>query len=379
MRRAVQLCVGLLCGSVVWAQTTPPTYNFVQNGVQSATVDNSTGVPRLMINGQPVPPLLFFFNTQVPASVIAAGVKGLQYLAPQMQDANAAGIHIFSMGFDSWPWDAGSAANPPSFSASDQEMAQLLKTDPQAVFLLRIPVSPPANWSGWANYAQWGPNEDNLYLDGTSAPISIASNVYFQGFIAGVKLMVQHYESSSYASHILGYHIAGQNTGEWFPANYRNEGLDYSPASTAAFRSWLLQKYGTDQALSNAWGFSVTIAKAPIPVPDPGSFPIASAAQGAAVQEFYSLPSEQNMVHRWQLRLRHDSDPDGDTRHRPAVHAMDRRSHRQHQSRHAQDGHIQKRDGDLRLRAECSHHRAGEQPLCHRPLYHGGWNQLGRA
>jgi hypothetical protein len=166
-----------------------------------------------MINGQPVPPLLFFFNTQVPASVIAAGVKGLQYLAPQMQDANAAGIHIFSMGFDSWPWDAGSAANPPSFSASDQEMAQLLKTDPQAVFLLRIPVSPPANWSGWANYAQWGPNEDNLYLDGTSAPISIASNVYFQGFIAGVKLMVQHYESSSYASHISRLSYCGAEHG----------------------------------------------------------------------------------------------------------------------------------------------------------------------
>jgi uncharacterized protein (TIGR03437 family) len=296
MRKAVLLCIGLLFGALVWGQTAPPTYDFVKNGVQSASVDNSTGVPRLMINGQPVPPLLFFFNTGIPDAVIAAGVKGDQYLAPQMKDANAAGIHIFSMSFDRWPWDAGSAANPPDFSASDQELTQLLKVDPQAVFLLRIPVAPPGNWSGWATYAQWGKNEDNLYLDGTSSLISIASNVYLQGFIAGVNLMVQHYESSAFAPHILGYHITGQNTGEWFPANYSMKGLDYSPASTTAFRSWLLQKYGTDQTLSKAWGASATIASAPIPVPAPGTFPITGAAAGTAIQEFYSLPSEQNMV-----------------------------------------------------------------------------------
>jgi hypothetical protein len=270
------------------AQTAPPTYDFVKNGVQSAKVDNSTGVPRLQINGQPVPPLLFFYNTQ--------GVEGLQYLAPQMQKAMAAGIHIYSFNFYHWPWDPGTAAQPADFSTSDQEMDQLLKSDPQAVFLLRIPVVPPTNWSGWANYAQWGKTEDNQYLDGTSAPISIASDVYFQGFLAGVTLAIQHYEASSYAPHILGYHITGQNTGEWFPANYREEGLDYSAANAAAFRSWLQQKYGTDQSFSAAWGRSVTIAAAPIPIPPAGRFPIKGASKGDSVLAFYSLPSQQDWV-----------------------------------------------------------------------------------
>ena len=273
---------------VVWAQPTTPTYDFAKNGVQSAKVDNSTGVPRLLINGQPVPPLLFFYNT--------GGVSGLQYLAPQMQKAVAAGIHIYSFGLSNWPWDPGTAAKPADFSAADQEMDQLLKSDPQAVFLLRIPALPPPDWSGWANHDQWGKNEDNLYRDGTSALASIASDVYLQGFLAGVTLMIQHYESSSYAPRILGYHFTGQNTGEWFPENYREKGLDYSPANTTAFRSWLRQKYGTDQALSKAWGRPITLANAPIPTPAPGRFPIKGASQGDPVREFYSLPGEQDWV-----------------------------------------------------------------------------------
>lgn len=281
-------CLALLIGCSAVAQTTPPTYDFIKNGVQSAKVDNSTGVPRLLINGQPVPPLLFFFNNSTPSRT--------QYLAPQMQDANAAGIHIFSMGFDSWPWDPASATFRPDYSAANAEMDQFLAIDPRAVFLLRIPSLPPPSWSGWATYSQWGKNEDILYSDGSTTLDFIASNLYLQAFLSGVTNMIQHYEASSYAPHILGYHITDQNTGEWFPNQYREKGLDYSSGNTIAFRTWLQSKYGTDTALGKAWGRSVTINTAPIPIPAAGRFPIHSAAQGEPVQEFYTYPAQQDWV-----------------------------------------------------------------------------------
>lgn len=282
------LAAGLLLPWIAGAQISPPTYDFVQTGVQSAKVDNSTGVPRLLINGQPVPPLLFFYNSRPQDRI--------QHLAPQVKLSAAAGIHVYSFPFDHWPWDPGDSSHPPDWSSADAQLDRFIAADPHAVFLLRVGVWPPPNWSGWATYTEWGKDEDNLYSDGTSAIISVASDRYFDAFIAAIKRMVQHYESSPYARRILGYHIEGQSTGEWFPMNYGTKGLDYSPANSTAFRDWLSRKYGTDQALSSAWGRFTTLAGAAIPVPGPNRFPLHGAAQGDVVQQFYSLPAEQDWV-----------------------------------------------------------------------------------
>lgn len=291
-RIAVTAClVSLLIGRSAWTQIAPPTYDYIKTGVLEAKIDSSSGSPQLVINGQAIPPLLFFFNNSYP--------DRMQFLAPQVRAANAAGIHLFSMVFYNWPWDPGDAAHPPDYSQSNSQMDQFLAIDPHAAFLLRIPAGPPPSWSGWATHAQWGKNEDILHSDGTTTIDSVASNVYLQALLSGVTNMVQHYEASAYASHILGYHITGANTGEWFPDQYREKGLDYSPANTTAFRSWLQQKYGTDAALSNAWGRSVTINTAPIPIPVAGRFPIHSAASAATtdpVPSFYRLPAEQDWV-----------------------------------------------------------------------------------
>ena len=109
--------------------------------------------------------------------------------------------------------------------------------------------------------------------------------------------MVQHYEASPYASHILGYHIGGQNTGEWFPVNFWEKGPDYSPANLQAFRAWLKNKYGGDANLLRAWHRrDVTLSNARNPVAESHRFPIHSSAPGARIDAFYRLPAEQDWV-----------------------------------------------------------------------------------
>ncbi len=74
--------------------------------------------------------------------------------------------------------------------------------------------------------------------------------------------------------------------------------MDYSPVNTQALQKWLLNKYGSDAALSAAWGMPVTIATAQVPLPDPGRFPINGNAgiNMLPIDAFYALPQEQDWV-----------------------------------------------------------------------------------
>ena len=67
--------------------------------------------------------------------------------------------------------------------------------------------------------------------------------------------------------------------------------------NTQAFQKWLLNKYGTDAAVSAAWAMPVTIATAQVPPPQPGRFPMNSViGSSSPIQAFYQLPQEQDWV-----------------------------------------------------------------------------------
>jgi hypothetical protein len=258
-------------------------YDFLANGIREAKVTAGGGVPRLSINNQPVPPLIFYIN---------ARADRLGYLAPQVALASRSGIHIYSMQFSGWPWSTGEAGEKLDFSQSDQLMDRFLAIDPQAVFLLRVGVWPPPKWQGWANRTK---DQDILYSDGSTALCSLASPFYRDNFLGSLRKMIGYYESSAYGKHILGYHITGQNTGEWFPLDYREKGLDYSPVNQDAFRAWLRNKYGSDRNVNHAWGRGERETPA-IPIAAPGRFPIHGAKPGERVEAFYRVPEERPWI-----------------------------------------------------------------------------------
>ncbi len=73
-----------------------------------------------------------------------------------------------------------------------------------------------------------------------------------------------------YADKVVGYHIGGGISTEWFRwwAFVEDVYEDYSPAARDAFRAFLKNRYGDDAALRDAWGRTdVTLADAVVPSP----------------------------------------------------------------------------------------------------------------
>jgi hypothetical protein len=256
-------------------------------GVSEAHVDKVNGIARLIISGKPAPPLWFEYPQDFPTHI--------QFLTPQVQDAASHGINTVSVALNSWPWDNQNTA-PLDYSAADQVIDNTLAANPRVLLVLNISAWPGSGWKPpvpltSADYIVYpdGPTHDTYH-------ISMASDTCFNGFLTSLPHLLQHYENSSYAAHILGYIINWGGTGEWYPVEMWR-GPDYSPVNTQHFESWLKSKYGTDAVLSAAWGMPVTIATAQVPAPQTGRFPMHSViGSNAPIDAFYQLAQEQNWV-----------------------------------------------------------------------------------
>lgn len=269
--------------------------------IDSAKVSMVNGVPELLINGVPTPPLVFFYNDE-------AGPIGANFVA-QVTAAAQNGIHIYSTPVH-WPWLGSDPNAPLNWSNTDAEMQRFVDIDPQAVFIVRIRAEPPSNWSGWTA----APSGDviqyqNRTLDTSGERLSWGSQYFHDNAIANIRNFVQHYEARARAGRhpgghplgkrIVAYHVTSGTSGEWFgfgggpTGDYRNVGPEYSNANVQAFRTWLQQKYGTDAQLQQSWGSSITLATAAIPI-DQARFPL--HPQGTAVQTFYSRPAQQDWI-----------------------------------------------------------------------------------
>lgn len=245
----------------------------------SACISNVSGTPRLILNGLPTPPLLFFGNIEAPADQ-------LPLITQQVNLAAANGIHLYKF-TTTIPWTGT------DYAQDDADLNLYLAADPNAKFFLEFNMQ-VVDELGTLNIPH---GNDNLFQDGSTSPISLASDAYFAAFEVALKNAINHYETGPYANRIIGYWIGGAgNTSEWFPDSYRSLGLDYSSVNLAKFQQWLQTKYGTDAALSTAWGAQVTFATAAIPVPAAGRFPIAGATRGQSINTFYSTPAQQNWI-----------------------------------------------------------------------------------
>jgi len=267
-----------LAASASTSRAVSPKYDFLTAEVQTARVSANNGMPRLLINDRPVPPLIFFYNIAIP--------NRLENLAPQVQYAATNGVHIYSFEYKI-PWTGS------YYAYFDNAMDQFIAQDPNATFLLRI----KQEIYDQTGSLQFGVGQDNLFLDNTTEPISIGSDAYYEAYADALRAFVTHYENSPYATRIIGYHIGGgENLTEWFPRSYRSKGPDYSAANTNAFRTWLRQKYPTDAALTQAWGRSMAFDQATIPTPIPGRFPLHTSPAGSSVDLFYAQPGEQDWI-----------------------------------------------------------------------------------
>lgn len=226
--------------------------------------------------------LLFFQNTAISDNLFT--------FAPQFHMAEEAGIRRFIFHLSDVPWSE--AGGESRWKAVDRQFERYWSLDPGASVAPRILLEPYINLGDWTKSA--------AVMNGRGEPseqVSISSPVFLTNAKEVLRSLVRHMESGENADHVWAYYLAGQETGEWIPWNYRTQGIDYSEVSREGFRNWLCGHYSSDEAFAISWGREGSLRKeAALPVDASGRFPMHPLPPDRSIEAFYDLPEEQDWV-----------------------------------------------------------------------------------
>lgn len=218
---------------------------------QEAAVQVRDGIPTMLIDGQPVAPVIYRENyTYNFREQSQAHYQGLY----------RAGVRIFffpigighsqthDQRVDSWS------------KYSDPVIEDLIAaTGPDIRILLMIPTELRRNSN--KQWAEQNPDEMMVWPPAMSPGdrASVSSLKARQLARTGLTDLIEYVEARPYADNIIGYFLCGGG-GEWL------DYWDYSPAAEAGFRRWLSAKYADDAALQKAWASpQVTLHTAALP------------------------------------------------------------------------------------------------------------------
>jgi hypothetical protein len=205
------------------------------------------GMPRLYIDNTLCTGNGFFGNTDIWATH--------DLLTRQVSTAAANGVHVHSVIYN---MDYGDHDDlEAKYEALRRILGTVVDGDPDARIFLRVNVG---DYGG----LKADPDERMAYANGEKTTLaSLASERWYTEARARLDELVRYIRHHEvYARHVFGYHL---ECGEWFQFGYRETGTDVSPVAAARFREWLLTKYGSDTALRDAWGGTVTLDTAQVP------------------------------------------------------------------------------------------------------------------
>lgn len=177
------------------------------------------------------------------------------------------------------------------YSLTDRVVEAIFRDNPDAYYIPRIKLNVPIDWcreNPEELLVYWeGPREteeirslvgtekqdylgydapDGYYqagdyvdtrpnVGGVIARQSFSSKKWLQDAGVALEKLIDRLENGKYGSRILGYHIAFGTSGEsvmWGRINGHYG--DYGIAHTRLFLAWGLKKYGSEEALRQAWG-----------------------------------------------------------------------------------------------------------------------------
>ena len=184
------------------------------------------GTPRLHIDGGPRAPNFFFGNSGHPV------------IYDEMRLAAGAGLDFISIPV-ALPWEGSGTGM----------IEQSLRASPNALFLLRLSLYPPAWWMK--------ERTSLLFADENGAPHpqlpgpSLASDEFITACKDQLEKLIRFLHNSPYRSRIIGYHF--DYLSEWFYLEIANHFWDYSEVNRQRFIQWLQTRYVDVAALNAAW------------------------------------------------------------------------------------------------------------------------------
>ncbi|MCY2932176.1 MAG: beta-galactosidase, partial [Planctomycetota bacterium] len=211
----------------------------VAAGPGKACVVMTPAGPVLEINSKPTAPAILQTGSMddlKPGQVEVglAGKHGLRIVSPTVW-----GIPWFKEG------------QTPTLKGTDvaRWLDAVVAANPDALLLPRFPVDQPPEW-----WIKLHPDEMGLFHDGTRRLASAHSLIWRRDAARQIGHFVRLLEAR-YGAHMIGYHVCGQNTAEWFYEGFWEDMHGgFEPPAAAGFRRFLKARYANDQALSRAWG-----------------------------------------------------------------------------------------------------------------------------
>ena len=171
-------------------------------------VKNCGGVPALYVNGKvfnSVAYMTYFEKFNCYDDFTAAGYDffSVPVLFAGRWIRPFSGVNPFKKGiFDK--------KGKPDFSLLDEAINKILAANPNAYIIPRVNISMPEWWE------KENPEGVNIAADGTACRESFYSKKWRRDVEQMLRKFVRYVNTTEYASHIIGYQIAGGTTEEWF-------------------------------------------------------------------------------------------------------------------------------------------------------------------
>lgn len=214
--------------------------------------------PWIEVDGERHPPLMIFVNSEVGFREVMDNVRS------QLEMARDAGIRFVSVPAR-FPWEVGGMRD---YSHLELWFDFILSVYPEAYLIPRVRLDPPMDY--WATRF---PEELVRYGDGSTSIFSLGSRLWEEKAKDSLRTTIEYIESHPrYASRVVGYHLAYGHTNEWFHFMYREKGNDVSELNRRTFQQWLLDKYGDERSIGEAWGRDEFTLDDVVLYPDPRSY-----------------------------------------------------------------------------------------------------------
>lgn len=209
------------------------------------------GAPTLFMDEQPI--FTTIYLTVRNSKMHLNGWQGDPYFE-QFRDA---GFHFYSIELPT-SFDDAYDATTRSFRSEAFDRLEVLrqyaKLDPRARFLLRVGIEPRGENSVWI---QQHPDECEVLesrAKGIYPTPSYASKIWLDDAAAFLRTLIAYIYDNHLDDHILGYLICGGDSAEWVKVGPMEDWAgDFSLPMQKAFQQWLQTKYGTQDALREAW------------------------------------------------------------------------------------------------------------------------------
>lgn len=150
------------------------------------------------------------------------------------------------------------------FSMVDKVLFDLCPTGKEDVYVIpRVCLEPPIWWQ------KLHPDELSLDSRGETQRESFSSKVWLEEMTVALYALIDHLSESRWSERIIGYHIAAGGTEEWaHHSRYNHQFYDYSEVNRRAYHKFLMNRYGSLEAISSAHGISYSSLDA-IKIPHP--------------------------------------------------------------------------------------------------------------